>query len=80
MSDPRTPPVDDGSALHRPLDASRLRDIVASELREHRDVHHVELGRSIFSDRLNLDATDHAGRTWRLAFLVAPVTTAWSRP
>ena len=63
-------------ALHRPLDASRLRDITASALREHRDVAHVELHRSVHTDRLGLDVADHAGHVLRIDF----VTSVWSRP
>lgn len=71
---------DNGSALHRPLTASRLRDITTSELREHRDVRDVQLRRSVFSDRLGLDVLDFAGRSWRIDFVTAPAVPVWSRP
>lgn len=80
MKDPTGDPSDNGSSLHRPLDASRLRDIVTSELREHRDVHHVDLRRSIFADRHALDVADHYGRSWRISFLTEAHTPVWSRP
>ena len=68
MSDPTGP--------HRPLDASRLHDIVASTLREHRDVAGVALHRSVHADSLGLDVIDHFGHVARIDF----VTSVWSRP
>ena len=65
---------------HRPLSASRLRDLVASELRGHHDVRDVEPVRSLFADRLGLDVADFAGQVLRIDFVVAASTPVWSRP
>lgn len=55
------------------MTASRLRDLTAVALREHRDVTEVALTRSAYVDRLGLNVMDTGGTVWRVHFLREPV-------